>query len=71
MEAAEYIVDLGETAQKEVQNRDLGSVRVTPQQRSQEWGVMKDSPEHLAKFFVDQKASVEQMVGYLKKMNAK
>ena len=32
---------------------------------------MKDNPEHMAKFFVDQKASVEEMVQYLKKMNAK
>ncbi len=68
-EGAQYIVDLGEVAKREVQNRDLGSVRVSPEQRRQEFEVMKDNPEHLAKFFTDQKASVEEMVQYLKKMN--
>ncbi len=68
-EAAQYIVDLGEQAKTEVQNRELGSVKITPAQRKQEFEIMKDNPEHLAKFFTDQKASVEEMVQYLKKMN--
>ena len=29
-EAAQYIVDLGEQAKTEVQNRELGSVKITP-----------------------------------------
>lgn len=70
MEAAQYIVDLGEQAKKEVQNRDLGSVNISPSQRRQEFVVMKDNPEHMAQFFVDQKATVEEMVQYLKKMNS-
>lgn len=69
-EAAQYIVDLGEQAKREVQNRDLGSVKISPEQRRQEFDVMKGSPEHLAQFFVDQEATVEEMVQYLKKMNS-
>lgn len=69
MEAAQYIVDLGEAAKSEVQNRDLGSVKVSPDQRRQEFDIMKDNPGHLAKFFTDQKATVEEMIQYLTKMN--
>ena len=68
-EAAQYIVDLGKAAKTEVQNRDLGSVKITPAQRKQEFDIMKDNPEHLAQFFTDQKATVEEMVQYLKQMN--
>ena len=68
MEAAQYIVDLGKQAESEVQNRPLGSVKISPQQRRQEWDVMKDNPDHLAQFFVDQKATVEQMVKFAKDM---
>ncbi len=69
MEAAQYIVDLGKEAKEEVQNRDLGSVKVSPQQSRQEFDVMRDTPEHLAQFFTDNKMTVENMVQYLKKMN--
>ena len=68
-EAAEYAADLDVAVKENVQNRDLGSVKVSPQQRQQEFEVMKDNPEHLAQFFVDQKATVEEMVQYLKRMN--
>ncbi len=68
-EAAEYAADLDTAVKENVQNRDLGSVKVSPAQRRQEFDVMKDSPEHLAKFFTDQKATVEEMVQYLVKMN--
>ncbi len=67
-EAAQYIVDLGEQAKREVQNRPLGSVKISPQQRRQEWELMKDNPEHLSQFFTDQKATVEQMVKFAKDM---
>ena len=69
LEAAQYIVDLGKEAKEDVQNRDLGSVKVSPQQGRQEFDVMKDVPEHLAKFFTDNKMTVENMVQYLTKMN--
>jgi hypothetical protein len=73
MEAAQYIVDLGEKAKSEVQNRDLGSVKISPQQRKQEWGINFQAaeagdPSLLAKFYVDQKASVEDMVAHAKEM---
>jgi hypothetical protein len=68
-EAGEYAASLDIAVKENVQNRDLGSVKVSPQQQKQEWDVMKDNPEHLAQFFVDQKATVEEMLQYLKKMN--
>jgi hypothetical protein len=69
-EAGEYAASLDIAVKEDVQNRDLGSVKVSPQQRRQEFELMKDNPEHLAQFFTDQKATVEEMVQYLKKMNA-
>ncbi len=69
-EAGEYAASLDIAVKEDVQNRDLGSVKVSPQQRRQEFEVMKDNPEHLAQFFTDQKATVEEMIQYLKKMNA-
>ncbi len=68
-EAGEYAASLDIAVKENVQNRELGSVRVSPAQRRQEFEVMKDNPEHLAQFFTDQKATVEEMVQYLKKMN--
>ena len=68
-EAAKYIVDLGEEAKSEVQNRDLGSVKISSQQQRQEFEAMQDNPEHLSQFFSDNKMTVENMVQYLKKMN--
>ncbi len=68
-EAAKYIVDLGEEAKSEVQNRDLGSVKISPQQQRQEFDAMKDSTEHMAKFFTDNKMTVEETIQYLTKMN--
>ncbi len=70
-EAGEYAASLDIAVKENVQNRDLGSVKVSPQQRRQEFDVMKDNPEHLAQFFTDQKATVEEMVQYLKEMNKK
>ena len=67
-EAAEYVAGLDEAVKAEVLNRDLGSVKISPQQRKQEWELMKDNPEHLSQFFTDQKATVEQMVKYAKDM---
>ena len=68
-EAAQYIIDLGEEAKTSVQNRDLGSVKVSPQALKQEFDVMKDTPEHMATFFTDNKMTVENMIQYLTKMN--
>ena len=70
-EAAEYIAGLDQAVKDDVSNRPLGSVNVSPEQRRQEWELMKDNPEHLSQFFTDQKATVEQMVKYAKEMNAK
>lgn len=67
-EAAEYIADLDQAVKDDVSNRPLGSVKVSPEQRKQEWELMRDNPEHLAQFFTDQSATVEQMVKYAKEM---
>ncbi len=67
-EAAEYIADLDQAVKDDVSNRPLGSVKVSPEQRRQEWELMRDNPEHLAQFFTDQSATVEQMVKYAKEM---
>ena len=68
-EAAEYAASLDKAVKEDVLNRPLGSVKVTPEQRKQEWELMKDNPEHLAQFYVDQKATVEQMIKHAKEMN--
>ena len=65
-EAAEYAASLDEAVKENILPRDLGSVKVSPEQQRQEWELMKDNPEHLAQFFTDQKATVEQMIKYAK-----
>ncbi len=67
-EAGEYAASLDQAVKDDISNRPLGSVKVSPQQRKQEWELMKDNPEHLAQFFQDQGATVEQMVKYAKEM---
>ena len=67
-EAAEYAASLDQAVKDDVSNRPLGSVKVSPEQRKQEWELMKDNPEHLAQFFVDNKATVEQMIKHAKEM---
>ena len=67
-EAAEYAADLDEAVKDDILNRPLGSVNVSPEQRRQEWELMRDNPEHLSQFFTDQSATVEQMVKYAKEM---
>lgn len=70
-EAGEYAASLDIAVKENVQNRPLGSVKVSPAQRRQEFDAMKDNTEHLAKFFTDQEATVEEMVQYLVEMNKK
>jgi hypothetical protein len=67
-EAAEYAAGLDDAVKSEVLNRPLGSVKVSFEDRMAEWRMMKDTPEHLAQFFVDNKATVEQMVKHSKEM---
>ena len=67
-EAAEYAASLDKAVKEDLLNRPLGSVKVPPEQRKQEWELMKDNPEHLAQFFVDNKATVEQMIKHAKEM---
>ena len=69
-EAGEYAASLDQSVKDDILNRPLGSVKVTPEQRKQEWTAMKDNPEHLAQFYVDQSATVEQMVKYAKEMES-
>ncbi len=71
MEAGEYAASLDKDVKENVLNRSLGSVKVSPEQRKQEYALMRDNPEHLAQFFKDQGATVEQMVKYAKEMEAK
>ncbi len=70
-EAGEYAASLDQAVKDDVLNRPLGSVKVSLEQRKQEYDLMRDNPEHLAQFLVDQKATVEQMVKYAKEMEAK
>jgi hypothetical protein len=70
-EAAEYAAGLDKAVKEDVLNRPLGSVKVSPEQRRQEYDLMRENPEHLAQFFTDQSATVEQMVQYAKEMEAK
>jgi hypothetical protein len=67
-EAGEYAASLDKTVKEDISNRPLGSVKVSPEQRKQEWALMKDNPEHLAQFYVDNKATVEQMIKHAKEM---
>ena len=66
-EAAQYGVDL-DHAMKELSPRSLGSVKVSPEDRAAEYEQMREVPEHLTQFFVDQGATVEQMIQYAKDM---
>ena len=68
MEAGQYAADLDKAVKEDLLNRPLGSVTVSPDQRKQEWELMKDNPEHLSQFFTDQTATVEQMIKYAKEM---
>ena len=70
-EAGEYAASLDKAVKEDVLNRPLGSVKVTPEQRRQEYQLMRDNPQHLAQFFKDQGATVEQMVQYAKEMESK
>ena len=71
IEAAKGDVALDKAVKESLLNRPLGSVKVTPEQRRQEYDLMRDNPEHLAQFFQDQSATVEQMVQYAKEMELK
>lgn len=71
IESAEADVSLDKTVKESLVNRPLGSVKVSPQQQHQEFDVMKDNEEHLTQFFVDNRMTPEQTIGYLKKMNNK
>ncbi len=67
-EAGQYAASLDEAVKEDILNRPLGSIKVSPEQREQEWALMVDNPEHLAQFYVDNKATVEQMVKHAKEM---
>ena len=69
-EAGEYAASLDQSVKDDILNRPLGSVKVSPEQRKQEYALMRDNPEHLAQFFTDQSATVEQMVKYAKEMES-
>ena len=71
MEAGEYAAELDKAVKEDILNRPLGSVKVSPEQRREEYALMRENPEHLAQFFSDQKATVEQMVKYAKEMESK
>ena len=70
-EAGQYAADLDKAVKEDVLNRPLGSVKVSPEQRKQEYELMRDNPQHLAHFFQDQGATVEQAITYAKEMEAK
>ena len=70
-EAAEYAASLDDAVKEDILNRPLGSVKVAPQDRQSEYEMMRDNPEHLAQFFVDNNATVEQMIQHAKNMESK
>ncbi|KKM62343.1 hypothetical protein LCGC14_1522640 [marine sediment metagenome] len=70
-EAGEYAAELDKAVKEDILNRPLGSVKVSPEQRREEYALMRDNPEHLAQFFTDQNATVEQMIQYGKEMESK
>ncbi len=72
-EAAEYAASLDQAVKEDLLNRPLGSVKVTPEQRKQEWEINLQAaeagdPSLLAKYYVDNKATVEQMIKHAKGM---
>ena len=70
-EAGEYAASLDEAVKEDILNRPLGSVKVSPKDRMAEYEAMRDNPDHLAQFFTDQNATVEQAIQYAKEMEAK
>jgi hypothetical protein len=70
-EAAEYGASLDQAVKDEVSNRPLGSVKIPFMDKMAEYKLMRENPEHLAQFFIDQKATVEQMIQYAKEMESK
>ncbi len=66
-EGAQYGVDL-DKVMKELSPRSLGSVKVSPADRATEYEQMRDTPEHLAQFLIDNKATVEEAIQYAKQM---
>lgn len=65
-EAAQYVAELDKAVKAEVLNRPLGSVKVSSEDRAAEYEQMRDNPQHLAQFFQDTGATVEEMVQYAK-----
>lgn len=70
-EAGQYAAELDDAVKNEVLNRPLGSVEVSFEDRMAEYEMMRDSPQHLAQFFQDQGATVEQAIKYAKEMESK
>ena len=71
MEAGQYAAELDKAVKEDILNRPLGSVKVSPEQRREEYALMRENPEHLAQFFTDQGATVEQMIQYGTDMESK
>ena len=76
MEAAEADVSLDKAVKDSLLNRPLGSVKISPQDRKTEYDLMKQAAdlgdtEPFLAFFKDQNATEEQVIQYLKKMEAK
>ena len=71
MEAGQYAAELDKAVKEDILNRPLGSVKVSPEQRREEYALMRENPEHLAQFFTDQGATVEQMIQYGTEMESK
>jgi hypothetical protein len=68
---AQTYKDAIQSAKTEVVNRQLGSVKVSPKEQLREYEMMRESPAHLSQFFVDQGASLEEMVNYCFEMESK
>ena len=71
IEAAQYAASLDDAIKEDVQNRELGSVRISPQDQASEYELMRENPIHMAQFFADSGATVEQMIQYAKDMEKK
>jgi len=73
IESANADASLDKAVKDSLRNRPLGSVKITPEQRQQEYELRRQAaelgdPMPMAKYLLDQKMTREQAVQYFKKM---
>ena len=63
-EAAQEQKEMFGLAKENVLNRQLGSKKVPREDQLREYEMMRDEPAHLAQFFKDQGATLEEATNY-------